>query len=426
MSTVAIGSRRALSARSRVGVSREGERLGWRRAAVLLHRYAGLTTALFLTVAALTGCLLVFFPELDRAMAADWYPSVQGGPRLDVATLAERAAAIVPQANVDYVYLGEPERVAVYVSPREAEPGTHPMLADMLFLDPVSGSEIGRRRWGAVLEDRRNFMTFVYSLHYELLMGEKGMWFLGGIAVLWTLDAFVALCLTLPAGIRGWRDVARRWAIAWKVKRGASRYRLFFDLHRASGLWLWAFLLVFGWSSVYMNLWDSVYTWATRPVVEFHEPWTDFPPLDPTHEHQFISWRAAQTAGARALEAEQRAGRLTVERVVSMGLDRERGIFDYQVRSNREIQDKNGVTRVLLDARTGEVRRLLLPSGQFAGNTVTNWLLALHTANVFGWPYRLFLFVFGLVVAMLSATGVYVWWRKHLARSFIRARGSAS
>ena len=54
--------------------------------------------------------------------------------------------------------------------------------------------------------------------------------------------------------------------------------------------------------------------------------------------------------------------------------------------------------------------------GEHSGNTVSEWLRALHTADVFGLPYRIFVCVLGLIITMLSVTGVYIWWKKRKAR----------
>jgi uncharacterized membrane protein len=70
----------------------------------------------------------------------------------------------------------------------------------------------------------------------------------------------------------------------------------------------------------------------------------------------------------------------------------------------------------------GEMRLLLLPTGQYAGNTVTSWLYALHEANVFGMSYRIFVCVLGLMITMLSVIGVYIWWKKRRARKFSTSR----
>jgi len=37
-------------------------------------------------------------------------------------------------------------------------------------------------------------------------------------------------------------------------------------------------------------------------------------------------------------------------------------------------------------------------------------------ARVFGRPYQVFVCLLGLVVAMLSVTGVYIWWKKRRGR----------
>ena len=52
------------------------------------------------------------------------------------------------------------------------------------------------------------------------------------------------------------------------------------------------------------------------------------------------------------------------------------------------------------------------------GNTVSNWLRALHFANVHGWlAYRILVCILGLVITLLSVTGIYIWWKKHRARA---------
>ncbi len=88
------------------------------------------------------------------------------------------------------------------------------------------------------------------------------------------------------------------------------------------------------------------------------------------------------------------------------------------MRTDRQIEDRSrywGTTRVFFDANTGALKHFMLPSGQYAGNTLTNWLYALHMANVFGLPYRIFVCLLGLAIALLSVTGVIIWWRKRRA-----------
>ena len=58
-----------------------------------------------------------------------------------------------------------------------------------------------------------------------------------------------------------------------------------------------------------------------------------------------------------------------------------------------------------------------LPTGQNVGATLNTWLFALHTAEVWGMPFRLFVALMGILVSGFSITGVYIWWKKRLART---------
>ena len=55
-------------------------------------------------------------------------------------------------------------------------------------------------------------------------------------------------------------------------------------------------------------------------------------------------------------------------------------------------------------------------------NTISNWLYALHMGTVFWLPYRILVCVLRLVVAMLSVTGVYLWWKKRRSRLVAASR----
>jgi len=405
---------------------------------VLLHRYTGLAMAGFLIIVGLTGSLLAFNSELEHAITPQLYAVDTSGTRLAAAALIARAEALVPTAEVNYLSLGDAESVLASMSPRiDAATGkAYELGFDQLILNPYTGQELGRRTWGAISEGMINLMPFVYKLHFNLALGEVGMWTLGITALVWTLDCFVGFYLTLPArrkkqnvgyALRTVTDPVRnayptnnlsfrqRWKPAWLIKWRGSKYRINFDLHRAGGLWLWIMLLIFAWSSVSMNLWDTVYTKTTQLVFDFHVPWTDLKKLDKPLDQPAIGWPQALNI-AEALMAKTAAEQgFSVEQPIAIWLNRELGVYVYNVRSSRDIQDKQGNTRIFFDANTGEQRLQLLPSGQYNGNTITSWLIALHMANVFGMPYRIFVCVLGLAIIMLSVTGVIIWLRKRRA-----------
>jgi len=395
---------------------------------VLLHRWAGLAMAAFLIVVAITGSLLAFYPELERLINPQLYPEQVLENKLDMATLAELAERRVPGGRVNAVMMeANQEATVVNMSVRPDSGGQLNELGfDQMFVDPYTGEELGRRQFGAISQGVINVMPFIYLLHYNLALGSFGMWVLGICALIWTIDCFIGFYLTLPSrrkkqsidtlpasGAKSWWQ---RWHPAWKIRWQSSKYKLNFDLHRASGLWLWPVLFIFAWSSVYMNLWDTVYTWTTRAVFDYKASWTELPKLDKSLQEPKLNWRQAQITGERLMAEQAQQHDFTVRQVMAVWLDRERGVYSYSVRSSRDIQDRRGKTQLFFDADTGEFKFILLPSGQYNGNTVTSWLVALHMADIFGLPYRIFVCVLGLVIAMLSVTGIIIWMKKRQAR----------
>jgi uncharacterized iron-regulated membrane protein len=264
-------------------------------------------------------------------------------------------------------------------------------------------------------------LPFVYRLHYSLALPEPwGRWLFGITALIWTVDCFVGFYLTLPARnirFRFWR----RWKASWRIKRGGSVYRLNFDLHRAAGLWTWAMLLVLAVSSVQYNLNDELFAPALRALLPVEDANASVPVLPRPLEEPRLRWEQALERGRRLMADKAKRYRFTIEYEDSLRLDRERGVFIYSVKSSLDIRDRIGDTRVLFSADDG--RELGFTHPHIAvGNAVSQWLGALHTGRVGGLPYRMLLSFMGTVVAMLSVTGVVIWWKKRSAEARKRAR----
>lgn len=380
---------------------------------VRLHRWAGLTTAGFLILVGLTGSLLAFLPEINHALTPELYPGPHG-PELAAPTLIRRAEQLVPEAKATAVYFGWPGMAMVRM---ERRPGSAPLDFNYLHLDAVTGVELGRVNRGALPRALGELMPFIYTLHYNLAAGEIGGWILGIVALIWTVDCFIAFYLTLPLPNRSAvANYLSRWKPAWRIKWRASAYRIIFDLHRAGGLWLWGVLLIVAWSSVSFNL-TGFYTSATRLFFDIDPggwTWPARPAVPDGREP--LDWERAYATGTKLMAAQAHEHGFSIERPVAFYFIRNKGVYEYRVRSSRDIASRLASTSIAFDAYTGEFVMLNLPTGWKSGATLTTWLRALHTANVFGLPYKLFVCVLGLVVAMLSVTGVYIWWKKRAAR----------
>ncbi|HTT23691.1 MAG TPA: PepSY-associated TM helix domain-containing protein [Candidatus Sulfotelmatobacter sp.] len=389
---------------------------------VVLHRYTGLVMALFLFIVGLTGSLLAFNTELERVFVPRLFAKPQlGVPRLDFATLAACAQAIVPEGRVTGVSFTEPDQAHVTFTPRSNPATGYPYTLgfDDFFLDPWTGKELGRRRGGDLSQGRINIMPFLYDLHWRLAAGDLGQWILGIVAVVWSIDCFVGFYLTLPQSSGGfWR----RWRYAWRVKWAATAFRVNFDLHRAGGLWVWAMLFIFAWSSVMMNI-RPLYECVMSVAFSYKSPRETFVISARPNDSPRLDWRAAQAVGARLMAEQSHDHGFTVAEPFGLSYDPENGAYFYDVRSSRDVlQRKGGDTSVVFDGDTGQFLNLGLATGVRTGNTVESWLYALHMARVFGRPYQVFVCLLGLVVAMLSVTGVYIWWKKRKGRIVAASR----
>lgn len=203
---------------------------------VWLHRWTGLAMAGFLIIVGLTGSLLAFNSELEHWITPQFFATPRPGvPPLDLATLAERAGALVPHGQVASVFLAEPDQVSVAFSPR-TDPATgkpYELGFNNFFVDPWTGKELGRRNYDDFSQGWISLMPFIFDLHWELALGTPGMWILGVVALIWTIDCFVGFYLTLPVAIT---EFWQRWRPSWLIKQRACFFRLNFDLHRAGGL----------------------------------------------------------------------------------------------------------------------------------------------------------------------------------------------
>jgi len=386
---------------------------------VWLHRWVGLAMTGFLIIVSLTGSLLAFNVELERLFAPQLFATLQPDKRpLDLATLAGRAQDLVPSGRVGSVLYAEPDQVLVTFLTQAVATGAPPSYFGnmQLFLDPWTGKELGRRNRGDISEGMINFMPFVYKLHWTLTFGALGSTVLGIIAIAWSVDCFIGFYLTLPVSFSGF---FRRWRSAWTLKRGASFYRLNFDLHRASGLWLWPLLFIFAWSSVMFN-YRLVYEWVTQAVFDYRSPKAELMTLGRhTNQSPHLDWPAAQMIGEKLINEQALQRDFKVEHALGLSYSPMAGIYVYEVRSSRDVFErspKGGSTQIMFDGDDGSFVRLRLPTGEHTGNTAESWLYALHLARVFGMPYRILVCILGLVVTALSGTGVYIWWKKRAAR----------
>jgi uncharacterized iron-regulated membrane protein len=396
-----------------------------RHLAVLLHRYAGLYIACYLSVIGLAGSLIAYFDEIDHALTPELHRVSSSGKPLDPTTLISQAEHLASKARVTDIVLKERlnDTTLVRMEPRIDPETNRPFKLDFteIYLDPFSGEERGRRNFGDLSQGLKGLMPFIYRFHYSLALGETGTKLLGATALIWAFDCFVGFYLTLPpmrgdGQGRARRSWLSRWGLAWSIKFGGL-VRTFFDIHRAAGLWVWLLLLIFAWSSVSFNLREEVYLPVMRSLLSFdsgHE--FEAPNLDETMAAPFLDWAPALDRGRELMISLSAQHSFAIDAETWISLDRARNVYLYSVHSSLDISSSEGQTSVTFSAIDGSLLAFEPPTSFHSGNTFTNWLAALHKGKAFGQTYKAFICVVGLLITTLSLTGIFIWWKKRMAR----------
>ena len=405
-----------------------------RSALTLIHRWIGLSVAVFLIVAGSTGAVISWDHELDDWLNADMLHTPGRGPLQTPLQLAQTVQAADPRVEISYMTLGlrEGEAASFLVRPLldQATGKPHALSYNTVFVDPVTGVITGNRDSKSLALSWRNLMPWLRHLHESLLSptfagsDRWGYWFMGGLALLWLADSFWALVLTLPAkrkpasakvqGDSG-KSWWSRWMPAWRLRWGAGAYKLNFDLHRAGGLWIWGVIVVVAFTSFSINLYREVF----YPVMSKVSTTTPGP-YETLKPAPFGSYIEPKISFASAID-------IAKKEALQLGIKTEAGgiwyggDFPFYNVSFFDPDDETGamgmgLSNVYVSSETGELLGSYRPWHGTGADVFVQLQLPLHSGRILGTFGRVLMSFVGVMVAMLSITGVVIWWRKRRGR----------
>jgi uncharacterized iron-regulated membrane protein len=330
---------------------------------------------LFLSVIAVTGSVILFRAEFERAA----YPSGTAGNRAHHANLDQAAGEVLqarPGWRIRRVRLpqaaGDPYIFQVESEDKDTE---------RIVADASTGRVLGALRQSGTVD-------WLVDLHRNLLSGKQGRKAVGVFGI-------VLLVLSI-SGILMWLTTRRNWRAWISAPRPGSRRRFHFELHRLSGLWASAFLAVISFTGIGLAFPDNF-----RQAV------------------QALTGKPASVRGPRNLNAQSmrplndylRSGQaaMTDGVPIEMRLPAAKGPVDLRLYRAGDLAPSGN--HVYLDPATANVLQVDRIVDRPMGARFLAALSPIHYGEFGGLPIKIAWALFGLTPVLLFVTGLAAWWR---------------
>ncbi|MEM5516268.1 PepSY-associated TM helix domain-containing protein [Henriciella sp. AS95] len=370
---------------------------------LFLHRWFGVLMAVFLFLAAVTGSVLTARATLDRWINSDLM--VYSGAVEDRIDAIE-AVSLFEAQNPDIQVVEFPlnphqnENIPLKVVPK---PGQDALDFDEVFIDPVSGTLVGTRSTQAGLSGRQ-FIPLLLGFHENLLLGNSGRIFLGFIALGWLLTSLIGLYLTFPK--RG--PFFRKWKSAWTYSPKRRFARQMLDIHQASGLWLFAFVVIVAFTSVALNFFFEFWAPFAETIAPTGDSYFDQAVLFPEGVQPDLSF---QDALGRTREQIEAAG--VSWQPATMLYYPDWNLYGATLTDNGVLNYKAlGPIYYHFDGSSGAYIQQVNPYDDSTGLALMRSVYPLHSGEV-GGPVTVFIvFLTGLATAEMCVTGIWVWLKK--------------
>jgi uncharacterized iron-regulated membrane protein len=343
-----------------------------------LHRWVGLTLGLILVMCGLTGSYLAFYMEIEKATIAPLQLSEGKQPKSLEAVYQALAKVGSPDEGRWSIEL--PPDGGVITSRYSARGSGNRMVS----LDPITLEVVRDVRWGETLS------TWIYELHYRLLMGRDGAPVMGTIGV--------GVLIMLIAGIVLWWRSGKTARSRLTFARTGPAERKIFDLHRLLGVGSAMLLIVSVGTAALMSFPNFV-----RPVL------TSFSPSERTPNPE-----SGPPDGRQRLPVDQA---IFLARQALPGIDIRwvqvpgKETAPYAVRFWEQGEPGRRFPRsyIWLDQYDGRILAVQHGSQGTATDRILALFYPLHSGEAFGLFGRIIVAVLGFVPAILFITGLLRW-----------------
>jgi len=340
----------------------------------------GLTLGAILVLCGLTGSYLAFYVEIERVAMPELRVSDGVRPSSYEAVYQALAQVRSPENGAWDIEL--PKDGGVITS---RHPGRGGGGRAMVSLDPATLQVVRDVTWGNTVS------TWIYELHYRLLMGRQGATIMGAIGL--------GLLAMLVAGVVLWWRAGRSMRSRLRFDFSGPTQRKLFDTHRLVGLVSLVLLALSIGTATAMNLPRQV-----RPIL------TLFSPIE------------KRTPDPRSSAADGRA-RISVDRAMALARphlsggeirwvkvpNKPDGAYAVRFWQPGEPGRRFPKSYVWIDQYDGRVLGIHNGPQESASSRILTWLYPLHSGEAFGLFGRIVVALLGLAPAALFVTGLLRW-----------------
>lgn len=354
-----------------------------RRLILSFHLFTALLAGTFVVIQGITGGILAFEPELDRAFHPHLAYIRPAGQSLPIREIND---AVSRQLG------GEP--VVAYVPSLSPDLSSQVLLpSGVAYVNQYTGELLGVRTRG------QTFFGYVRALHVRLGFGKIGRNLLCSSAV--------AALLSIISGLYLWWPIRR---VSIRMKDGLRRFS--FDLHNVIGIYSLVPLTLLAASGIILGFEDQAASLIYR--------------LTQSGPTQISSSAHGTTTGTNYMD---------VDTAVAIARSQIPGAVPYRVQMPRygglyridlfDPRDRISGSRnvVALDPVDGTVVSLGRATDLSRGDRILAANEAVHTGEILGLPSRVIACLTSMFVAVQALSGALIWFfRNKISRTAVRMR----
>lgn len=353
-----------------------------------VHKWIGILLAVLIIPISVTGAALVWHDWLDEQLNPQRYAVSTGEARLTPSQYAAAAAppiaAAAPGGAVAQIRYPEGGHGPVMVSGTRPQPGESRPARTNVWLDPGTGAVLDSA------DSNAGLVRVFHVLHGSMMIPVWGRTIVGWVGVFMFVSCLTGIWLWWPIGgsfRRGFR---------WKRQNSTNA-----NIHHQVGFWVLVPLAMLSFTGFWISFPNTFSAFEpSQPKAEGKAKGKqDGPPDRARLQRARPLTQTAMTAEA-ALAAATPAGGGGALVSVTWPTDQ---TSDWKISFARE----GGPAEVSVDDATGAVTPPRPPRPE----TNARLMRRLHDGTGMGIVWQILIFLGGIIPAILSVTGLVMWWR---------------